>query len=144
MPVYWRRMFAKLANALSRWRASTDQHPLRRSEDPFESIKKSVSSISDHFKQLETDFGPSEPLVVDPRALPAQKKPRRTAASDTPPTANSTPDAGNPASKRIAKAPPKASQKSTATKSSVSKTAAKKPATKPAPKAATKKKPTAS
>ena len=87
-------MFAKLANALSRWRASTDQHPLRRSEDPFESIKKSVSSISDHFKQLETDFGPSEPLVVDPKALPAKKKPRRKAASDAPPTANSTPDAG--------------------------------------------------
>ena len=153
MSAFWRRMFAKLGNAISRWRTSANQDPLKVPEDPFESIKKSISSIADHFKQLETDFMPSEPLEVDPKALPAKRKPRRKAVSDVAPTANSASGVESPATKSAPKASSKSTQKSTSVKTPVAKTATKKTVAKPAPKAgvrkvtdskpATKKKPTA-
>lgn len=117
-------MFVKLRNALKGLSRPAPQTSRATQEDPFESIKKALSSVSDHFNKLGDEFEPVEKLNVDPKALPAKKRTRKTATVVDVPKPET--------SKAPVKAPAKAASKPVAKAAATKKPVASKPVAKPA------------
>jgi hypothetical protein len=91
-------------------------------EDPFESIKNSVSSVSDHFRKLGAEFEPTEPVQVDPKALPAKRRPKRSPSKNIKPSGQTADSDSAVSEVQVRKVASRATKNASATKKPASKT----------------------
>lgn len=93
-------------SALKQYLTPEKPEPRTSREDPFETIKNALNSVSDQFSKLSSEFGAPKDLDLSPNALPDKDKlPRKPKSAErvSKVKAESLPDGTKSGSKRTPK-----------------------------------------